>query len=155
MRVLNALVVVLVAGLALQAGVARAQVPPTRFYGELMIDGQAAPAGTEVKVRINDVECGTAFTMMDGRYVIDAAHMATIEGCGVDDLEVVFFINGATANERGMFTQGSFKELNLTVVSDGGLPPSDPPPSDPPPSDPPPSDPPPSDPPPEDPPAEG
>lgn len=151
MRVLNALVVVLVAGLALQAGLARAQVPPTRFYGELLIDGQAAPAGTEVKVRINDVDCGTALTKEDGHYVVDAAHMATVEGCGVDEQEVVFVINGAPANERGMFTQGSFVELNLSVSGNGAPPPA----AEPAPSEPPPSEPPPAEPPPEEPPAEG
>jgi hypothetical protein len=142
MRVLNTLVVALAAGLALQAGLARAQVPPTRFYGELLIDGQAAPAGTEVKVRINDVDCGTALTKEDGRYVIDAAHMATVEGCGVDEQEVVFVINGATANERGMFTQGSFVELNLTVSGNGAPPAAEPPPSEPPAAEPPPEAPP-------------
>ena len=102
MRVLNALVVVLVAGLALQAGLARAQVPPTRFYGELLIDGQAAPVGTEVKVRINDVDCGTALTKEDGHYVVDAAHMATVEGCGVDEQEVVFVVG----DHEQVFAQG-------------------------------------------------
>jgi hypothetical protein len=154
MRVLNVLLMALVAGLTLQAGIARAQVPPTRFYGELLIDGVAAPAGTEIKAWINDVECGAAFTMEDGRYVIDAAHMATVEGCGVDDVEVVFYINGAAANERGMFTQGSFKELNLTADS-GTLPPPEQPPAEPAPEEPPAQEPPPEEPPAEEPPPEG
>ena len=143
MRILTVLAVAVVAAFTLQAGVGVAQVPPTRFYGSLTINGAPAPPGTEVRTFINGVDCGSRLTTEEGRYVVDAAHFATVEGCGVEEEEVVFVVNGVTANERDTFTQGMFKERDLTVTGD--VPPPAPPPDQPPPEELPPPETPPAD----------
>src|SRR5438874_107935 len=107
MRVLKYLLVALFAGVALQAVTASVQVPPTRFFGEIYINGQPAPAGTEVKAWVYGVECGTRITSDDGRYVVDAAHDATVQGCATEGSDVTFTINGVTANETGSYSQGT------------------------------------------------
>jgi len=112
------LLTVAVCVVALQATVASAQVPPTRFFGELLINGAPAPTGTEVKATVNGIECGVRMTTDEGRYVVDAAHLATTEGCGDEGFEIIFLINGVAANERGAFTQGTFVELALSVLLD-------------------------------------
>jgi hypothetical protein len=124
MRALKLLAAGAAAALALQLGVGLAQVPPTRFFGTVTIDGNPAPPGTEVKAFINSIECGARVTERDGFFVIDADHWDTRTGCGMDDAEVVFVVNGVSAPEKGVFAQGQFKEVNITVTSDGPPPPS-------------------------------
>ena len=156
MRILRYLAAALLAPAALQTSTSAAQAPPTRFWGIVTIDGVLAPAGTEIGGFIGDIECGFTTSLEEGLYVLDVADENTTPGCGYLDVEVWFTVNGVRAAEASFFTQGVFREVNLSVTTGEAPPPppSDPPPSDPPPSDPPPQDPPPSDPPPEEPPAE-
>ncbi len=94
---------------------AHAQTPPTRFFGALMINGQPAPAGTELKGFVNGQECGSVTISEDGRYVLDVASDGTIQGCGIDEAAVEFQISGVTAAQTGMFQTGHFVELDLTA----------------------------------------
>ena len=156
MRMVRFLAAALLAVAALQTSISVAQVPPTRFWGIVTIDGEIAPPGTEVRGFVQGRECGFTTSIEDGLYVLDVAEENTVPGCGYLDAEVTFTVNGTPAAETSFFTQGVFREVNLSITTDGAPPPppSETPPSDPPPEEPPPSDPPPSDPPPEEPPAE-
>ena len=116
MRVFTYLAAALLAGLALQSTAVLAQAPPTRFYGTVTINGAPAPAGTEIRAYINGQECGAIATAADdGFYILDAAADATVIGCGLEDIEVTFAINGVSANEISYFTQGEFRNLDLSV----------------------------------------
>ncbi len=113
----------------LASAAVHAQVPPTRFYGALTIDGQPAPAGAAVQAFVGDLDCTAAvdIDMGEGRYVVDVQHFATIEGCGIEDAEVRFAVNGYTAGPNGTFLPGSFVELDLNVSTTDA--PSAPPPA--------------------------
>lgn len=96
-------------------GRAHAQTPPTRFYGALMINGQPAPAGTELKGFVNGQECGSATISEDGKYVLDVMSWGTIEGCGNDEDTVEFQISGVTATPGATFQTGHFVQLDLAA----------------------------------------
>lgn len=109
---------------AAQAG--RAQMsPPNRFYGSLTIDGAPAPAGTQVRAFIGDIDCTTPrepFAVPAGQYAVEVAHGSQIPGCGSDGAEVTFRVGGRTANEKGVFVGGTFIKLDLTVAGTGAAP---------------------------------
>lgn len=115
MRVRMVLAAGLLAAASLQSGVSLAQSPPTRFYGAILINGVPAPADTEIKALINGNECGVRLTPAEGIWVVDAADESAIPGCGTQDAEVIFLVNGQQANQTGLFSQGAFVEVGLTV----------------------------------------
>ena len=156
MRMVRFLAAALLAVAALQTSTSFAQSPPTRFWGIVTINGEIAPPGTEVRGFVQGNECGFTTSIEDGLYVLDVADENTVPGCGYLDVEVTFTVNGIAAAETSFFTPGAFREVNLSITTDGAPPPppGETPPSDPPPEEPPPSDPPPSDPPPEEPPSD-
>jgi hypothetical protein len=125
---------------------ARAQLPPSRHYGALTIDGNPAPAGTTIDAYIGSTNCGSATTTEDGRYVLDVAAGATILGCGVEDETIVIAVNGVVADQTSTFQLGTFVLLDNNAPSVGAAPPAastdtPPPPQDAPPEDnPPPPD---------------
>ena len=141
MRVRIALAAGLLAAASLQSSVSLAQSPPTRFYGAILINGVPAPADTEIKALINGNECGMRLTPAEGIWVVDAADESALPGCGTQDAEVIFLVNGQQANQIGLFSQGAFIEVGLMVgESDAVAPPLpafDPPPAEPEPEAPP------------------
>ena len=124
-------VALLAVRLAAAAGSVHAQLPPARFFGALTIDGAPAPAGTQVVAMVGVIECGTATTTEEGRYVIDVASVATIEGCAADDTEVQFVVNGLPAAPTGRFQTGFFVALDLQADSSGQPAPPEPAPVEP------------------------
>jgi|GEM_PF-1084923 len=94
-----------------------AQAPPTIFYGNLIIDGAVAPAGTLVIAEIAGKDCSThppiAFTQAAGKYVVHA--VGSLPECGGDDAPVVFRVGTRYAAETGIYMSGIYAELNLTI----------------------------------------
>ncbi len=93
--------------------------PPNRFYGNLTIDGQPAPAGTVVTVVQGGRECGSRATDTPGQYWVDAASGSQTPGCGTAD-PVQFRVGSRLANETAAWNGGQFTRLDLTVGGPGG-----------------------------------
>lgn len=98
---------------------ARAQTPPARFYGAVILNGAPAPGGIEIVAYVGEVECGRTTTTDDGRYVLDVNADGTVPGCGTDEAVVCFVVNGVPADQTGVFQTGHFIALDLSV---GGAP---------------------------------
>ncbi|MBI2760494.1 MAG: hypothetical protein HYX51_03600 [Chloroflexi bacterium] len=142
-----------VAAPALRSHIARAQVPPTRFFGAITIDGNPAPPGTIIKAFVFDMECGSVEIVEEGRYVLDVAAAGTTPGCGNQDDVIRLSVNDIPVEPTQTFQTGFFVAVDIAASSTPPLPTEEPPP--PPPSEaPPPSEEPPPPPPEEAPPAE-
>jgi hypothetical protein len=108
--------------------VARAQPPlPAAFYGSVVVDGKPVPDGTEVKALINGIDCTqpnngrAATTVTEGGvsvYVVLVVAAGVKQGCGTQDSEIVFTVNGQAAVQRARW-RDSFvnpaQQINLSV----------------------------------------
>jgi hypothetical protein len=111
----------LVAGLALCLAIlaprpARAQLPPSRYYGQATLNGQSA-AGATIIGFIAGTNCGTATADSSGKYRLDVFASSQKPGCGQDGRTVTFTVNGANASETAPFKGGDVTPLNLTASS--------------------------------------
>lgn len=125
LRMLGAATVSVVAGsVLLGASGAFAQSPPSppsRFVGNVTINGQLATSGV-VTAQVNGNACGSADVGSGGgasRYKIDvpAADPAADLACGTDGDTVVFFVNGVQANETGTWHNYLPGQVDLTITT--------------------------------------
>jgi hypothetical protein len=95
--------------------------PPSRFVGSVTINGQPAPSGTVVEVRIGSVTCGATTTFLSGgqsRYVLDSPPQdAAHPGCGSDGTAVAFFVGGAKADQAGTWRSYDLNTVDLTLTT--------------------------------------
>ena len=119
-------VVVLVAAIgALSVATVSAESPPNppaRFVGSVLVDGQAATAGTIIEARIGNTTCGSSTVFMasgEARYALDSPALdpGATPNCGVDGAAVSFFVGGKKANETGSWKNYQLNILNLTVTT--------------------------------------
>jgi hypothetical protein len=92
--------------------------PPNRHWGTVQLDGQRAPAGTEVMALIDDQICGTTVVRQyEGGlyYVLDVASASFQAGCGTDGATVAFKVGSARAAQTATWQEGRFTHLNLTA----------------------------------------
>jgi hypothetical protein len=121
MRTLPAALAVLALGVALPPALS-AQVPqiPATFYGAVTVDGEAPPAGTEVRGLIDGVDCtqpgaaGTIDAGDVGAYVISVMHESQQADCGAEGKEVTFTIGGRAAGQTATWRVGPH-ELGLNA----------------------------------------
>jgi len=121
----HGIVLLLLLGLVAGAAAATEGSPPVlphEFYGNVMIGGSAAPAGTEITATIDGVECGSVVTVEAGRYgspdpslgnrlIVTAA--ADQEGA-----PITFLVNGRVAAGTANFTSGAVTALDLNVAAE-------------------------------------
>ena len=123
-RIAAAVTVAAIAG-AMVVNVAGAQSPPnppSRFVGNIVVDGAPAAAGTLVEARIGAVTCGATTVFMSGgeaRYVLDspASDPAQNPNCGADGSTVTFYVAGKQAAETGSWANYKLNTVNLTVTT--------------------------------------
>lgn len=106
--------------LFLGAALAGAQLPPTRVFGTVTVDGQPAPAGTVVQAFVGEKQCGEGMVRrisddLPLGYVVDVAGATQVEGCGTDGATITFRVGGVPANETATFATGTFIRVDLTV----------------------------------------
>lgn len=112
-------------GAAMVVNVAGAQSPPnppSRFVGNITVDGAPATAGTLVEARINGTTCGSTTVFMNGseaRYVLDspASEPTNSPNCGVDGSTVTFYVAGKQASQTGSWANYQLNTVNLTVTT--------------------------------------
>ena len=96
--------------------------PPSRFVGNVKIDGANAPAGTTIEAKIGTTTCGvaTAFTASgETRYALDSPALdpGANPNCGTDGAVVTFYVGGKLANETGKWANYQLGTVNLTVTT--------------------------------------
>lgn len=90
---------------------------PSFFYGDLTINGEQAPVGTEIVAKIDDEVRGSIITSESGKYgEASGSSKLLVEGERSDDGKtVVFFINGVEGEQTGVWESGEIFNLDLSV----------------------------------------
>lgn len=125
LKMLGAVAATAVLGIALLGGTALADsppAPPARFVGSVTVNGQPAAAGSAITAVIGSTTCGTTAVFMSGaeaRYAVDSPALdpGATPNCGTDGATVSFTVNGAKANETGVWHSYQLNTVNLTVTT--------------------------------------
>jgi hypothetical protein len=120
MRIVRILALALVAVFALHAATSVAQLPPSRFYGTVQLNGEVPPVDTVVEAYVGDMLCGTGSVQDLGDpigigYIVDVFADAFLPGCGTDGATVSLRVGGVPADQTGAFITGGFVEVDLTA----------------------------------------
>jgi hypothetical protein len=101
---------------------------PVRFVGEhvsgfggsVWRDGAPLPLGTHVEALVGEKVCGETATcgLRESRYFLWAASAEEEEGCGEEGAEVLFRVDGGTANQSAQWHDGDSATLDLFVGPD-------------------------------------
>lgn len=106
-------------GTLLPAASAAADITqPEEFYGNITINGVAAPVGTVIAAKISSVERGTFTTTEAGKYGDSGTFdpRLVVSGEGADTGQTItFWVNGSQADQTAIYEPGESKELNLTA----------------------------------------
>ena len=123
--VLVATVVALISSLMAASVSAQPPTPPNRFFGNVTLNGAAAPAGTNVSATIGGNVCGQTTVKADSSYVMDVVSSGQTAGCGTAGASVSFTVAGNPAGS-GTWTSGQFTELALAgkTVTPTAVPPT-------------------------------
>ena len=95
--------------------------PPSRFVGNVTVNGAPATAGTTIEARIGTTTCGTSSVFIasgEARYVVDSPALdpGANPNCGTDGAVVTFYVGGQKANESGSWKNYQLNTVNLTVT---------------------------------------
>jgi hypothetical protein len=95
--------------------------PPSRFVGNVTVNGAPATAGTTIEAKIGSTTCGTTTVFISGseaRYVLDSPALdpGANPNCGTDGAAVTFFVGGQKANETGSWKNYQLNTVNLSVT---------------------------------------
>ncbi|MBI2761305.1 MAG: hypothetical protein HYX51_07770 [Chloroflexi bacterium] len=94
----------------------QALLPPTRFWGDLSINGRSAAVGVSVTAFIGGIECGKRVTTDSGRYWVDVLSSTERPDCGQDGAMVRFQVEGAPSSLQGRWQAGMFVNLDLFIT---------------------------------------
>ena len=72
---------------------------PNKFWGNVSLDGSAAPAGTEIRAWIDDELRGTITVSPDGKYGEGHNYLAVSGSKSDNGSTIVFYVDGVRANE--------------------------------------------------------
>ena len=92
---------------------------PCEYYGNVSINGTAAPAGTVITAYINRQERGVMTLTVPGTYggAEWFEERLMVPGTVDDDgLPITFKINGVRANESGTFRWGNSQRQDINIV---------------------------------------
>src|SRR5512138_1963785 len=91
-------------------------VLPAEYYGTVTINGNPAPAGTEISALINGSIVGNLVTARAGSYGGTGTFDPRLVVAGTGDGEpIVFLINGKPADQTGVYHPGDLRELSLSA----------------------------------------
>lgn len=85
---------------------------PSKFYGEVRIDGDPAPVGTLVRAEV-DLIITNYYVESEGLYGIEVEGLA---GGGSEDQTITFTVDGMGAG-TGIFDSSTIQEKDLSVGS--------------------------------------
>jgi hypothetical protein len=97
--------------------VSASPVLPAEYYGQVTLNGNPAPVGTEISVTINNVVVGSIQTTAAGYYGGSGTFDPRLTVSGTADGQtLVFLINGNTADQTSVFHPGKTQQLSLSAV---------------------------------------
>ena len=103
-----------------------APVLPCQFYGNVTINGLAAPAGTVITAYIDGMPRRSITTMTPGRYGGAGTYdprLSILNGGEIDIGKTIsFWANGNQANETAEFIPGNSFQVDLNILQTGPLP---------------------------------
>ena len=104
-------------------GVAAAQAPviPCEFYGTVMINGEPAPVGTLITVKIDGAECGSITTTETGQYGGTGTFdkRLVVQGTGdTEGMTATFYINGVPASPEALWNTGGSKQHGISITTE-------------------------------------
>lgn len=121
----HGIVLLLLLGLVAGAAAATEGSPPVlphEFYGNVMIGGSAAPAGTEITATIDGVGCGSVVTTEAGRYGSPdpslGKRLIVTAAADQEGAPITFLVNGRAAKETANFTSDAVTVLDLSVAAE-------------------------------------
>jgi len=91
---------------------------PEEFYGDIIINGRAAPAGTVIVAKIGGAERGSFATTEVGKYGGSGTFDSRLVVAGEDDETgetITFWINGERTNQTAAYEPGQSQNLDLSV----------------------------------------
>jgi len=114
---------------------AQPQIPAT-FYGSVTIEGEIAPAGTEIRALVNGNDCtqaqvGERPVVIDGpvaTYVLYVVHETQRPGCAREGSTIAFTIDGNEAKQSAKWVAGPVR-LDLSIGEGDVIPLPEPPPT--------------------------
>ncbi|EMA25184.1 hypothetical protein [Haloarcula argentinensis] len=104
---------------------AGADPPPTpaAYYGNVTIDGEPAPAGTEITAKIDGERRGTLVTEYTGAFGGSSvvAEKLAVNGTRSDaGATVIFYVNDVKVNQTAEWSSGSIMNLDLKAPASAG-----------------------------------
>lgn len=89
--------------------------PPSKFYGTVKVDGENVPLNTPISARLAGGELKTVYTIiyMENSFYYDLIIEGSISENTGDEID--FFIDGAKADQTGIWVSGTNTEINLTA----------------------------------------
>ena len=103
--------IALTALLAAVPALLSAQGPPNRFFGNVTIDGDPAPAGTTISAWAHGQELAKTVTTVDGKY-FNLDIISLTEGS-----VITFRVNGVEATQTATWLWGQISQVHLTASS--------------------------------------
>ena len=90
--------------------------PPNKFYGNVSLNGEPAPAGTVIDAHIDGELRGSVEVTTHGRYG-DNLNYLVVNGSASDDGKMIeFYVNGVRANETAVwYSMAPPRKLDLSV----------------------------------------
>jgi hypothetical protein len=88
--------------------------PPNRFFGDVIMDGAPAPAGTNVTATIDGNVCGQTTVAADSTYVLEVVSSSQTAGCGTEGATVQFIVSGTPVGSWP-WSGGRFSPLDLPI----------------------------------------
>lgn len=89
--------------------------PPHRFHGTVTLNGQPAPAGTQVSASVGGTVCATTTTDANAQYVLEVGQPNQPAACLGPGLTVTFTVAGVPAAQTATTVSGNIDALNLTA----------------------------------------
>lgn len=94
---------------------------PCSFYGSVTIDGEPAPIGTEITAKRDNKTCGNITVTEEGKYgTMDVGRLGVAGGRADENKIILFYVDGAKADETGIWNSGGVNPLDLSVKKAGG-----------------------------------
>lgn len=91
--------------------------PPHRFFGDITINGQDAPIGTQITARVGGTSYGSGIVQTAGQYGYDPIfYVEAADETDFSGRTIAFYVNGEFASSYAPYEHGQSTLLNLSIT---------------------------------------